>query len=47
MIGNHNENGDEQEKYAALSCTESRGSWEPVGDARRKFPCEPLAESVR
>lgn len=41
------QNGNEQEKYAAQKRTESRGRWKPVGDARRKFPCEPLAESVR
>lgn len=40
------QNGNEQEKYAAQKRTESRGRWKPVGDARRKFPCEPLAESV-
>ncbi len=47
MIGNHKLKSDEQEKYAARKRTESRRSWKPVGDARRKFPCEPLAESAK
>jgi hypothetical protein len=47
MIRNHIENGNEQEKYAARKRTESRGSWKPAGDARRKFACEPLAERVK
>ena len=47
MIRNHIENGNEQEKYAVRKRTESRGSWKPAGDARRKFACEPLAERVK